>query len=148
MAPTENTDDPNAQFSRYTGEDDDRGASMVAKHLKAQVANNREAALATLKAVWPLVRRPGPRVHGSRLCGTGRCVGFRHRRGGGVAQSLPGPPHPHRAARGWARPPCSHSNNQFAPSCRLGSAFDWRLSKPLAPHACRNVPRVLRAGGE
>jgi hypothetical protein len=62
MAPTENTDDPNAQFSRYTGEDDDRGASMVAKHLKAQVANNREAALATLKAVWPLVRRPGPRV--------------------------------------------------------------------------------------
>lgn len=48
-------DDPNTEFSRYNGEADDRGASMVAKHMKNMAANNREAALATLKAVWPQV---------------------------------------------------------------------------------------------
>jgi hypothetical protein len=51
-------DNPNTEFSRYNGEEDDRGASMVAKHMKNMVANNREAALATLKAVWPQVSRP------------------------------------------------------------------------------------------
>jgi len=55
-------DDPNTEFSRYNGEADDRGASMVAKHMKNMAANNREAALATLKAVWPQVSRPAHRT--------------------------------------------------------------------------------------
>ena len=41
---------------------------------------------------------------------------------------------PHRAASGWARPPCRQLKTR--PCCRLGSAFEWRLSKPF--------PRCLR----
>jgi hypothetical protein len=34
---------------------------------------------------------------------------------------------PH-AARGWAHPPCRHI--EIPSCCCLGSAFEWRLSKP------------------
>jgi len=49
-------DGPNVEYSRYKGEEDDRGESMVERHIKAQRENKKEQCLATLKAAWPMLK--------------------------------------------------------------------------------------------